>query len=410
MRRKRVKLPYLPGFDPNDPLLEERMGYVKTAFSARRGLEKIWRGVVAVPPGSLLEDICKEWQEKTNIPLEIPFHTFLSLLAGYLVEKNINVSVEGKIVSPDFWTIILGSSGSGKTWTKKELREIVQAEEVSATGAAGAAAWLQTLSENPRGIWVRDEFLQLLKQLEQTGPMSEVKDYLLRVYDNETIVRKTKRDEIVVERPALVILAFNVFETFVRSMSIESLTDGFAQRFGYVVAKEDPKRPWQEYPMWKIPPESKTTWQDRWNEIKGRMLTTYEAGEEGIEAFKRTFKNLSGIDIPESFYRRVLWKSHKYALLYHVLRTPEEQTINEEDYAWAARLIGLELSNAAEVLEKAGFSDLAYALDAVDGVVKRLKEKKEPITVRAVVRSTRAVRNVAEARAFLDLLGIVPEK
>ena len=410
MKRKRVKLPYLPGFDPNDPLLEERMGYVKTAFSAKRGLGKIWKGVIAVPPGSILEDICLEWQEKTNIPLEIPFHTFLSLLAGYLVEKNVNVSVDGKIVSPDFWTIILGSSGSGKTWTKKELKEIVQAEEISATGAAGAAAWLQSLAAKPRGLWVRDEFLQFLKQLEQVGPMAEVKDYLLRVFDNETITRKTKRDEIVVERPALVILGFNVFETFVRSMSLESLTHGFAQRFGYVVAKEDPKRPWEEYPMWKIPPDSKTSWQDRWNDIRGKIINTYEAGDSGLESFKRTFRNLTGSDIPESFYRRVLWKAHKYALLYHVLRNPEEQIVDEEDYGWASRLIGLELSHAAEVLEKAGLSDLAYSLDAVESLVKRLKEKDEPVTVRAIVRGTRAVRNVAEARAFLDLLGIVPEK
>jgi hypothetical protein len=84
--------------------------------------------------------------------------------------------------------------------------------------------------------------------------------------------------------------------------------------------------------------------------------------------------------------------------------------IDEEDYGWASRLIGIELSHASEVLEKSGLSDLAYALDAVEGVVKRLKERKEPITVRAVVRGTRAVRNVAEARAFLDLLGIVPTK
>ena len=410
MRKKRIKLPYLPGFDPEDPGLEERMGYVKAVFAARRGLEKIWSGAIAIPPGSIIEDVCKEWQDNTSIPLEIPFHTFFSLTAGYLVEKGVGVSVKGRIISPDFWTIILGSSGGGKTWTKKELKDVVGSGEISATGAAGAAAWLQTLSENPRGLWVRDEFLQFLKQLEQTGPMSEVKDYLLRVYDNETIVRKTKRDEIVVERPALVILAFNVFETFARSMSIESLTDGFAQRFGYVLAKEDPARKWREYPLWEIPQDLKMTWRERLDEIKRKILPTYESGEEGIDAFKRTFKNFSGIDIPESFFRRVLWKSHKYALIYHVLRNPSEQMIDEEDYGWASRLIGIELSHASEVLEKSGLSDLAYALEAVEGVVKRLKEKKEPITVRAVVRGTRAVRNVAEARAFLDLLGIVPEK
>jgi len=397
----------LPGLSIDDPAVSERMGYVKAAFAASRGIKNGWKGSIAVPPGSLLDDICMQWQKQTNIPLEIPFHTFLILLAGYLIDRGVTVDVEGLKIRPDLWTIILANSGSGKTWTKNELKPIVSgAKEIQATGAAGAAAWLQKVAENPKGIWIRDEFLQFLKQLDGTGPLSDVKDYLLRIYDNETITRETKRDRIVLEDPVVAILGFNVLDTFVRGMSLESLTDGFAQRFSYAIAREDPKRPWRDYPFWTIPGETKSEWKERWEITKGEIKDSYIASKNASSFFKRSFKNLSNIDIPESFYRRIMWKSHKYALLYHVLRNPSSPEIDDEDYGWAARLIGLELSDAAEILTKAGFSDLGHTLDAVEKLVTRLKEKGEDITIRAVVRGTRAIKTVAEARACLDILGI----
>ncbi|MHB8371063.1 MAG: hypothetical protein ACYDBP_15515 [Leptospirales bacterium] len=397
----------LPGMSLDDPAVSERMGYVKAAFAASRGIKNGWKGSIAIPPGSLIDDICMEWEKQTNIPLEIPFHTFLLLLSGYLIEKGVTVDVEGVKIRPDVWTIILANSGSGKTWTKNELKPIVSgAKEIEATGAAGAAAWLQSLATTPQGVWIRDEFFQFLKQLDTVGPLSDVKDYLLRIYDNETITRETKRDKIIVEDPVVAILGFNVFDTFVRGMTLESLTDGFAQRFGYVIAPEDPKRPWRDYSIWTIPGESKLDWKERWEITKGEIKSSYTASKNASNFFKRSFKNLSKIDIPESFYRRIMWKSHKYALLYHVLRNPSSSEIDDEDYAWAARLIGLELSDAATILTKAGFSDLGHTLDAVEQLVLRLKEKGEPITVRAVVRGTRAIKTVAEARACLDILGI----
>ncbi|EQD54956.1 hypothetical protein B1A_11979, partial [mine drainage metagenome] len=97
----------LPGLSIDDPAVSERMGYVKAAFAASRGIKNGWKGSIAVPPGSLLDDICMQWQKQTNIPLEIPFHTFLILLAGYLIDRGVTVDVEGLKIRPDLWTIIL---------------------------------------------------------------------------------------------------------------------------------------------------------------------------------------------------------------------------------------------------------------------------------------------------------------
>ena len=39
--------------------------------------DKQWRGIIATPPGTLLDSIISEFRLKTNIPLEIPFFVFM---------------------------------------------------------------------------------------------------------------------------------------------------------------------------------------------------------------------------------------------------------------------------------------------------------------------------------------------
>ena len=214
----------------------------------------------AVPPGSLLEDIITQFHTKTNIPLERPFTTFLHYLGSWLLKEDVRVVVgssteleEQKTVLMDFWTIVLAASGAGKTWTQKEIANGLGDVAPKIGGSVSAAAFIDELDKNPKALWIRDEFLHLLKQIEQPGnPMMDVKDYLLRIHDNEKISRTTKKYDINIEEPALSILGFNVDATFINGMSAESLIDGFAQRFGYVFADKDPKRPFQKYAFWTV--------------------------------------------------------------------------------------------------------------------------------------------------------------
>lgn len=401
--------PKQQAFDFGD-LTEEARSYIKTTHAARKRQKEQWRGMTAVPPGTLVEHILAQFQAKTNIPLEIPFFTIMHYVGGYLVSKGVTVDFHGKKIEADFWTIVLGKSGAGKTWTQKQIKSAIggTVPELDSS-AASAARFLEELSAMPQALWIRDEMYQLLKVIEQEGsPMAETKAYLLKAYDNDDLERSTKKDKITVKKPVLSILGFTPLEPFVGGMSLESLVDGFAQRFGYVLSKPDPNRPWGKYPVWSVDSE---TWRDMWDTMVAGVLPEYKASTEAETTFMKCFQDMmQGMEIDESFYRRILWRAHKFAMIYHILRgQAANPVIDSEDYGWAARVISLQLSDAAEVLEMCGGSDLKKMLDQGAKAVAKLEASGKAVNARNIIRSCNSINNATAARFVLDMLGVEQE-
>lgn len=387
-------------------LKDDELSYLKSAIRAQRAEDRQWRGAFAVPPGSLLDDIITQFQANTNIPLEIPFTTFLHYLGAWLLQRDVRVTVgEGeysRAVLMDFWTVVLAASGAGKTWTQKELATGLGEVAPRIGSSVSAAAFVEELEHSPKALWIRDEFLQLLKQIEQPGsPMAEVKDYLLRIHDNENIRRTTKKYDIDIHEPALSILGFNVDATFINGMSVESLVDGFAQRFSYVFAGKDPARPFQNYAFWTL---NASSWAEKWNRMTGKILDRYTSG--GVELFSKRFKDLAGDDVEESYYRRVLWRAHKYALLYHIIcGRGDNPNLDEADYGWAYRLIAMQLSDAGRLIQECSSSDIGKLVDKAENLQRKWhKSGKGEVTPRDLVLYVRGIRNVAEARFVLEVM------
>lgn len=396
-----------------DSLADEAKAFATVAATARRRKKRgEWRGMMAVPPGSLLEDVIKEFEANTNIALEIPFTTFLHYVSGALIERDATIRFQGAKIDADVWSVVLAPSGGGKTWTQKRIGAGLDGVvPVIESGAASAAAWLEEVETvKGRGLWVRDEFYQLLKGIEQPGPLADLKDYLLRIYDNVKIERTTKRDRIVVEHPALSILGFTALSPFVEGVSAESLLDGFAQRFGFVLAQPDERRRWQDFPVWSA---DSAEWAKAFQAMIEPVKTgaEYIATPEAERAFFKAFKRLAGgVGLDESFYRRVMWRAHKYALAYHVIRgAADDPHLTEEDYGWAARWIEIQLADTAELLEMCSRTDISRAIDTAEEIVRKLREKGEPVTARAIVSRTRLIPNAATARFVMDVLGVRDE-
>ncbi|MDP2757211.1 MAG: hypothetical protein Q8O45_06330 [Desulfurivibrionaceae bacterium] len=385
--------------------------YVRVAFSARR-LKKAgeWRGMVAVPPGSLLESIILEFQLKTNIALEIPLATFMHYVSGALIFQGSKVIFQGNAVEADFWSIVLAPSGGGKTWTQQRIGAGLEGVvPVMQSGAASAAAWLQEFAERPRSLWIRDEFFQLMKGIEQpAGPLADLKGYLLQIYDNAAVERVTKKDAISIEKPVLSLLGFTALQPFTQGMSPESLLDGFAQRFGFVLAMPDAARPWREFPFWSVDSQD---WAERFKSMTADLQAEYHTSPAAEEVFAAAFKKLSGgLALDESFFRRIMWRGHKYALVYHVMRgLAADPVLTKEDYGWAARLLEMQLADAAEVLEMCSQSDISRAIDVVEEIVQRLRQAGQPITTRAVISKTRLITSASMARFIFSILGISEE-
>lgn len=384
-------------------LNDEQREYIATVTKVRKRMKNQWRGMASVPPGSLLATILAAFESSTEIPLEMPMFTFFHYLSTHLIDRGVKLKIKSSDITMEFWTVILASSGAGKTFVNKTLRNGLGADisQVDGTGTVSAASFLEELAAaNGKGLWTRDEFLQFLNDMNSGGPQAQMKDYLLRIYDGEPINRITKKDRIEVPEPVLSILAFNALQPFVEGVDPISMLDGFAQRFGYVIAKDDPKRSMQDFALWDI---DSTTWGAEWQKLIRDIQPVYSASDEGIEAFRRSFKELIHEELPASFYRRILWKAHKYAVLYHVLRGEgANPVIGMEDYGWAARVLAMHISDAAEILAQSEFGDLEKLIQQCERAVIKLNSAGIPVTHRSLLQRVKGLKNAATAKFVFD--------
>jgi hypothetical protein len=365
-----------------------------------------WRGIVALPPGSLAEVVVSEFQRKTNIPLELPFFTLLHWVAAYLLKHDVSLRLPGSegVVKPDLWTVLLASSGAGKSWTQKRIYKALEMDELAFPGGiASAAKFVQELAEHNKSIWIKDEFGQFLKALSNQTHLEEIKAYLLSLHDNETIERKTQKYSVAVKDAALVILGFTVWETFPEQVSAEDVLDGFAQRFSYIVAERDEKRAMIDYPIWKLDSEP---WKESWDALVRRIAhPEYVISQSAMDGYKIAFSMLYNEQIPESFYRRLLWRAHKYALVYHILRGDGYQKeLTAEDYGWAGRVLYLHVHDAMRLLDSHGLSDFEKVLRKTEALRERFKREGRVLKARDVVAGVRGIRSAQEAKAVLSII------
>lgn len=392
---------------------DEVRGRVRAMLTAVEA-KASWRGLVATPPGSLLDRIISAFQKASDIPLEIPFFVPLHILSAELLRRNIHIDFSGQRVRPDLWTIILAESGAGKTFTTSELRNTMDVDpSLLFPQAATTARFVMELAEHNNSLWIRDEILQLLKGMNTQTYLAEMKDLLLQVYDGDTVSRKTKKDEVVIEKPALTILGLNVYTTFAREMDTASLLDGFAQRFSYVIGRADPDRPGVNYPIYDFRPyraSIKSAWDDLVNVMPSNE-TVYQVDDNGLEAFKLSFELLmppKDSKVPMSFFRRIMFRGVRYALLYHLLLHKEGFTIDDQDMAWAGRLMGLHVKDAGALLLETGDgtgSKFYQVLQKAEALRDRIaREEGRPITARDIVTNIWDIQNAAQARGILAML------
>ncbi len=392
---------------------EEVRERVRAMLTAVQTTES-WRGLVATPPGSLLDRIISAFQKASDIPLEIPFFVPLHIISAELLHRGIQIDFSGQRIRPDLWTIILAESGAGKTLTTNELRNTMEVNpDLLFPQAATTARFVMELAEHNNSLWIRDEILQLLKGMNTQTYLAEMKDLLLQVYDGDTVSRKTKKDEIVIEKPALTILGLNVYTSFAREMDTTSLLDGVAQRFSCVIGRADLERPGVNYPIYDFRPyraSIKSAWDDLVKAMPAND-TVYQVAESGLEAFKISFELLippKDSKVPMSFFRRIMFRGVRYALLYHLLLRKENWVIDDQDMAWAGRLMGLHVKDAGALLLDTGDgtgSKFFQVLQKAEALREKIsREEGRRITARDIARGVWGIENAGQARGILAML------
>lgn len=369
-----------------------------------------WRGMLAVPPGSGVERVLSAFKSETDIPLEVPFFSFIHFVSGWLMSKG--VLLDGPIgeMSPELWTIVLAGSGAGKTWAAEAIEKAAPVKS-NFVQPASARALLENLAQ-PWCLWTQDEIAQILKQIEKPdGPLgAEAKDYLLRAYGNSSISRKTAKDTIAVERPVLGILGLNTPESFRKALSAESLLDGFAQRFGFVWAEDDPGRPFHDYAIYDKNNIVRVCRQAFDEMAQMELHERYTIGPEAALAFETSFRLLAdGFANSKSYFRRAMFRAFKYALIYHVMLGKTSAVIDKEDIGWGARAVSLHLADMGKVLghaENGGeqFKALASKTERVRKWVDKRRAEGKKITARELKNGLSGFQDTKEAEVVLALV------
>jgi hypothetical protein len=320
----------------------------------------------------------------------------------------------GQLIPPKLWTVVLAPSGAGKTFTATTISKWLEGpsgeKPVPAINSASSAAkFAENLEQTPRGLLFRDEFGQFLSQIQKLRHMEEIKDILLQAYSGSPIQRLTKENQINIKDHAISILGITVVETFEEQIGADSLVDGFAQRFNYLLSQQDPDRQFVDHPIYfeglNQPEQSNDLERikTQWHNIIGRNdlpSAEFDFDAEALELFKEGFRKLfRDEDIPQSFYRRAMFSVFSYAVVFHVLSGRIGTTVDRD----AMRMYGSE-PGMKKLLEGFGLSDLEKTIQKAEKLKARLDAKGEKLTKRRLISGVREIPNAAQAAIILDLI------
>lgn len=376
------------------------------ALIQSRPISQSWRGLIATPPGSLLYRVVQLFNEYTDFPLELPFFQMVHFLSGYLLSRNVSIKFAGKEIRPDCWTVLLAESGSGKTETKKFLEMATTPDVQIMPESTSALKFIQDLAENNKSLLIMDEFAQTLKRMETQSYAQELKEYFLKLYDGHEISRRTGKTEIVVRDPALTILGMNVPESFLKNVSAESMLDGFAQRFSYVIAHRDPNRDPRNFPVYHLF-EHISQAVEAWREVKSLELhKQYRVSKKAEQAYIDAYKLLfpANNSVPVSFFRRIMWRSVRYALIYHIVLLKDSDEIDAADMEWAAALTMMHIEDARQLLGSYGLSEFETIIRKAERLRDNFRVVGKSMTIRDLISGVREIRNKNEALAVMSFL------
>lgn len=364
-----------------------------------------WDRIMALTPvNSVLNLVIEQTRKGTDFPHQIGFFGILHYIAGYLLSKEVHLDLDGQVVYPDIWNIILAPSGSGKSTVESFISKLFADVELKKVEPFSTSkSFVQNLSVCPKGLLVKDEFAQLLAGMEQQTYLAELKEYFLKVYDNDTITRTTGKEKIEAVDPAISIYASTVDRTFTKYITDEMLLDGFAQRFNYIFCEERPDK------------KSFLTHNRGIEKIKDALEETidsihhlkYKISKKAEKKYDELFYlNLEKFkSIPYSFFRRTFWKTMKYALIYHILLKKTSDEIDEEDVSWAERITFTHFLDLNKILNMYDENAAHVIIDKAIDLKNRFKEQGKPFTARDITKYLKThVKNIAEAKVLHSLV------
>ena len=269
-----------------------------------------------------------------------------------LLQRGVQIHKGKQLILPDLWTIVVAGSGAGKTLSQKNLDKALSGGVALFEDAKTSLQFLTNLRDQRLALYIKDEFAQFLRAVSKEPGMQNVRDYLLRTYDNGNIEHTTTVSSVKVENSAIGILGYTPTDTLKIHLTREMLLDGFAQRFSYCVAEKDDRPIVGDYDFDELPAHVSPLW--------GKIVSmpihaVYKVSKEARLVFNQVVGAIvtkaREVNVNDSFSRRLAFTTYKYGLAYHILAGKEDDTIDEDDLAQAAKLVALHLVSLREVLD-----------------------------------------------------------
>jgi hypothetical protein len=296
--------------------------------------------------------------ENTDIPLGIPIFSFFSYLSAFclLNKATMKIPKTRKNTELDTWVMLLAPSGSSKSLSNDLIgnlipldlngNKVIEPNIAKPNGPVGMIKQLAAIPEK-RGFWIEDEAAQMFKGIEQVvGPMSEMRDYLLKLKEGQKIERLTSKEHIEIKDFRMTQLFINTIDSMANTLTEQSMHDGLFRRYQVAVATKDLERPMENHALYNLSNVIDDTVEEAFDALFSQNIFeniyTFEEGCEGVYSlcFKRfwekQYKKFMSND--ESKYRTYMMESWKYAVFNHILHKRAGTVISCEDLQYGLKV------------------------------------------------------------------------
>lgn len=192
----------------------------------------------AIPEGGYIREYVEFGWETTMSPPEFHLAAGLAQMAVLMGNRVLIEGPGGRLYPTHAWFVLVGDAGasrktSGMTLATDLLSQVLSEPAALPADATREALWA-ALMEQPTGYIMWSEFAGFLAKT-QREYMGGIKEDLCDFWDSPPVVRrKLMKDEYVVTRPSVSILAGGVSDRLVELVKEQDLFGGFFSRFMFV--------------------------------------------------------------------------------------------------------------------------------------------------------------------------------
>jgi hypothetical protein len=367
----------------------------------------VWRGIIATPPGSLLELVLAEFMSKTSIAAELVFMSTICLMAQYMAERGATlVMKDGQEIRLDLMTILLASSGQSKSFTASKLMAAFSPIWVPniIADAGSTAGLLTSLKENEgkAALWRAEEFGEFWRQT-RTEVHAGTPRVILMAYDGATISKQLKTEKLEIVKPYLSIFGTTVTENLAHALNPDDWLSGLCARLCFVLCPRDSARAWNDRKYALLDELDLVRITDEFRKLVAVPIhKQYRLSSDARTKIKDAWVIMGQQELDEAFVRRVEFRAFKYAVVYHWLQGKTSDVIDAQDINWAFRLSLLHLSDLKVILDPEECHDYKELVRVGEELRKKHGANFTPRHIQ--MRLHRKLKNSDESKAVFLLV------